>query len=292
MGGKYRFERGGNSLRRLLLTARVVLVIATLAGAQGLAAVQAGAAGSSAAAASGATGYDISWPQCSSAYPSGGSFGIVGVTDGLPWSANPCLASEGSWAATYAATPQLYTNTANPAPHSGYYWPTSGRRDPALCKNATSRKDPGCAYDYGWHAAANALATAAGANASAAQDVWWLDVETGNSWNGNGSSNAADLQGAIDYLRSHGVPTVGVYSTGYQWDRITGGYTASTAASYASGWRSEFTSAYGIASSPSWVAGASSLSAAPGYCGSSFTGTSTWFVQYPSGGYDGDYACG
>lgn len=281
----------GNTLRRLLLPVRAVLVIALLAGTQGLVTAQAAAAGVSSAASAGSTGYDISWPQCSSAYPSGGSFGIVGVTDGLPWSANPCLASESSWAATHAAPPQLYTNTANPAPHSSYYWPKSGSRDPALCKIATSRKDPGCAYDYGWHAAANALATAGSVNASAVQEVWWLDVETGNSWNGNGSSNAADLQGAIDYLRSHGVATVGVYSTAYQWNRITGGYTASTAASYAAGWRAEFTSAYGIASSPSWVAGASSLSAAPESCGSSFTGTSTRLVQYPSGGYDGDYAC-
>lgn len=274
-------------MRRRSLTARVVLPISALVAAQGMFAASASAAGPP---SPGSSGYDISWPQCGGSYPAAGSFGIVGATDGRPWSANPCWSSEYTWASGYAATPQLYMNTANPAPHSSYYWPASGSRDPSLCQNASSTTDPGCAYDYGWHAAANALVTAGGQNA--AQDAWWLDVETGNTWNGDGSSNAADLQGSIDYLRSQNVATVGVYSTGYQWDTITGGYTAATASSYAAAWRAEFTSPNGITASPSWVAGAPTASSAPSYCSSSFTATATWLVQYPSAGYDGDYWCG
>jgi len=40
----------------------------------------------------------------------------------------------------------------------------------------------------------------------------------------------------VDYLRSHGVPSVGLYSTGSQWTGITGGYSTSTAGGYADAW--------------------------------------------------------
>jgi len=95
----------------------------------------------------------------------------------------------------------IYVNTGNPAPRSAYYWPVSGARDPALCRDSTSVTDAGCAYDYGWHAAADALAV--GARAGVPKTItWWLDVETVNSWNGDARANAADLQGMVDRLRS------------------------------------------------------------------------------------------
>jgi hypothetical protein len=239
----------------------------------------------------GASGHDISWPQCASAYPVDGAFGVVGVTNGRPWSANPCLASQYQWATGYPGAPGIYMNTANPAPSSSYYWPASGAQDPALCQDATSTIDPGCAYDYGWHAAANALSAATSALGRSAQGMWWLDVETGNTWNGDGPSNAADLQGSIDYLLAQHVGGVGVYSTASQWGAITGGYTAANASTYADAWHSEFTSPNGIAGAPSWVAGASGPADAPSYCSSSFLGTTTWLVQYISGAVDVDYAC-
>lgn len=244
------------------------------------------------APAAGATGHDISWPQCGSSFPSDGSFGIVGVTDGRAWSANPCLASQYQWATTYPRAGDLYMNTANPAPHSSFYWPASGARDPALCNDATATTDPGCAYDYGWHTAADALSTARTVVGAGATGFWWLDVETGNTWNGDASSNAADIQGSIDYLLGQHVAGVGVYSTGYQWGAITGGYSANNAAQYAAAWSPELTSPNGIAGSPSWVAGASGPSDAPNYCSTSFLATATWLVQYIAGGYDVDYSCG
>lgn len=240
----------------------------------------------------GSSGHDISWPQCGAAYPSDGSFGIVGVSNGRAWSTNPCLASEYQWAAGYARTPDVYMNTANPAPQSSYFWPTSGTRDPVLCRDNTVTTDPGCAYDYGWHTAADALATATRVLGSSAIGSWWLDVETSNTWNGDASSNAADVQGSIDYLLNQNVAGVGVYSTQYQWNTITGGYSTSNAQQYAAAWSSEFSSPNGISHSPSWVAGASGPSTAPGYCSSSFLGTTTWLVQYIANNFDVDYACG
>jgi hypothetical protein len=238
-------------------------------------------------------GYDISYPQCPQDFPSGGAFGIVGVNWGLPYSTNPCLAAESRWAAGLPGAPGFYMNTANPAPRSSYYWPKSGDRAPALCINASSTTDPGCAYDYGWHNAMNALATATAQTSryTATHLAWWLDVETVNTWNGDGWSNAADVQGSIDYLRSQGVASVGVYSTDYQWTLITGGYTTSSASTYARHWSREFTSPYGIGSAPNWVAGAGSLSDAPSFCSASFTGVRVRLVQFPSGRFDGDYVC-
>ena len=223
----------------------------------------------------------------------GGAFGIVGVTGGRPWGPNSCAAAEYSWASGLAASPALYMNTANPAPTSSFYWPKSGTSDPALCKDATTTTDPGCAYDYGWHAAADALTKQAASLTGASTLTWWLDIETANSWNGNGTSNAADLQGSVDYLRSSGVPQVGLYSTNYQWTTVTGGYNASTEASYASAWQPEFTAKYPMTSSPNWIAGLGSAAAASTACGTSFTGGPTQLAQYNDGsGYDANLVCG
>jgi hypothetical protein len=247
---------------------------------------------------SGTAGFDVSWPQCPSSFPRGGAFGIVGVTNGRPWGVNPCLSTQYAWAAALPGTTAFYMNTANPAPHSSFYWPSSGSYDPALCQDATSVADPGCAYYYGWHAAANALTStisALGASGVpsyvATTSAWWLDVETGNTWNGTGSANAADLQGSIDYLSSQSIPAVGLYSTSYQWNSITGGYTTSTAQSYATVWQPEFTSTNGISASPDWVAGAGSARQAARSCSNSFTGVAVQLTQYPSGGFDADLRC-
>lgn len=217
-------------------------------------------------------GYDISYPQCPSSTPRNAAFGIVGVTDGLPWSANPCLGAQWAWAASRPGAPALYVNTANPGPTSRH-WNLGG---PQACADPTSTGDTGCAYDYGWDAAAQALSAANGVlpSGAATQHTWWLDVETGNSWNGSAAANTADLQGYVDRLRAAGVPTVGVYSTGYQWGAITGGASLGVAV-------------------PDWVAGATSQKQAAARCTASyaFSGGRVALSQYPLNGFDADWAC-
>ncbi len=226
--------------------------------------------------------YDVSYPQCGQSLPGTATGGIVGVNDGIVLSANPCFATEWSWASkatTYA--PAIYANTGNPGPTYSSHWPT-GATTPRAC-DGTAGVD--CSYDYGWRAAMDSFADASKVVASAGAVTWWLDVETGNSWQtlesgyGQTAASRADdlaaLQGEVDGLTDSGVTTVGFYSTSYQWTQVTG------------------SSGSAFSTAPAWVAGASSLTSAQSNCtASSFTGGKILLTQYASNGYDADYHCG
>src|SRR5690348_3763635 len=76
----------------------------------------------------GAQGYDISWPQCGEQPPHVGSFAVLGVNGGAPFSGNLCLQEQYA-DAPRSAPPSLYLNT-------GYldsyrYFVTSGCRGQA-----------------------------------------------------------------------------------------------------------------------------------------------------------------
>lgn len=233
-----------------------------------------------AAAASSRTsrGYDISYPQCGSAFPSKPLFGIVGVNRGIVFSANPCLASQITWAG--GTQSQLYANTGNPGPALSSHWP-AGQTSPQVC-DAANPDTAECAYDYGWNAAADSYADAASAWVSLAlagtpaQVTWWLDVETSNSWRTDVSLNVAALRGEVDSLLARGIAAsrLGFYSTTVQWGEITGPSTAF--------------SAY-----PSWGAGSPNEKVAKSHCASTpgFTGGRLALVQYPYAGFDADLAC-
>jgi len=226
-----------------------------------------------------AAAYDVSYPQCGARLPSGGSLGVVGVTAGLPWSTNSCLASEYGWAASRPQPAQLYMNTANPETASSN-WGVRAGSGPRTCTvaNLADPSNVDCAYNYGWNSARDALGRATTAiGAASGTHAWWLDVETGNSWNGSTAANAQDVQGSVDYLLGTHVPAVGFYSTGYQWGVITGGYHPAT----------------GIASPANWIAGATSGSQAASWCSPtrSFSGGAVRLVQYPIGSFDGNAVC-
>lgn len=241
----------------------------------------------SGAAAGSTVGYDISYPQCNSTFPSTPAFGVVGVNDGKPFSANPCIGtgdgpSQLQWAGMNA---QLYANTADPGPALSTHWP-NGQSSPQQCNTASN---PGsdtaeCAYDYGWNAAADSYQDAvsayislgwapAGATRTPVANAWWLDVESANSWSSNVTFNVDELQGEVDYLKSVGAASVGFYATQSDWQSVTG--STSNFAAY-----------------KSWIPGASTLSQAQANCsGSGVTGGGIALAQYPSGGFDADYQC-
>jgi hypothetical protein len=77
---------------------------------------------------------------------------------------------------------------------------------------------------------------------------WWLDVETGNTWQSGSAGqamNVADLQGMVYALQSAGASTTGVYSTSYQWGQIIGKAPLET-----------------LSGIPDWIPGARTLSGA------------------------------
>lgn len=269
------------------------------------------------------TGNDISWPQCGASFPSGQAFGIVGVNGGLANDSNPCLGPDSSvsqselyWAATTSSgTPpkaSLYVNTADPG--SGVSdWPAkTSTTDPLNTVSGTAQScidenDPACAWQYGYNKAAqdaiwlNEEATAINdltgpttVSTSPGAYPWWLDVETGNTWQSGSNGlamNVADLQGMFAGLQAAGVDTtsttpnpspIGVYSTSSQWQTITGLTATSPSSSEGS-----------LHNLPVWIPGARSLSGAESNCSQTpFTGaTSVTLTQWFGHPFDGDYAC-
>jgi hypothetical protein len=258
-------EKDGTHVKVLLAT----LVAAALVGAP------TAAIAAPRAPAPPAVGYDVSYPQCSGGLPASPAFGIVGVNDGIVFSANPCLAAQYTWAlqssSTTQAKVQFYANTGNPGPVLSSHWP-NGQQTPRICDGTWSNE---CAYDYGWNAAQDSFADAAGvAGAAVAGGApWWLDVESANSWSTVQSSNISSLQGAVDGLRAAGATnTVGFYSNASSWTSIVGSKSV-------------------FAASPSWVPGARNQKAAASNCAVTITGGRAKYAQYASGAFDADYAC-
>lgn len=236
-----------------------------------------------------ATGFDISFPQCTEQMPPSPGFGVVGVNGGKTFSVNRCLARELAWAeGAPNGAPAFYANTENPGPANATNWPTK-QQIPRECSGANS---VACSYDYGWNAARFAFASAVKAESadgassptdSAIAAPWWLDVETGNKWetleygrsSATGAYDEASIEGMIASFENIGIASVGVYSTSRQWNAITV-RTGST-----------------FPPVPVWVAGFGSLATAETGCGSaSFTDGRVALTQYGHLGYDGDYDCG
>lgn len=233
------------------------------------------------------TGYDVSYPQCGSSLPTNVSFAIVGVNDGIVFSANPCLGagdgtSQLAWAERFEPVPILYANTGDPGPGLSSHWPT-GQTTPAAC-DAAQPDSSACSYDYGWNAAADSYRDAVDAYVSLGQlpatatqtpqpNEWWLDVESANSWEASTTNNVSELQGEVAFLQSQGVSTIGFYANASDWKSITGGTTA-------------------FASFPSWHPGAGSQHTAASLCGTAgVTGGPTRYSQYAAGGFDADARC-
>ena len=220
--------------------------------------------------------------------------------------------SELYWARTRSTgastqpTVSLYVNTADPGNFYGQTpiadWPTSGTNADGTCTTTTVSKrhqtytvganSTACAWQYGFNKATQDVAwlsqaaTAVDGQQStvtvpstASSYPWWLDVETGNTWQSGTTGvamNVADLQGMVAALGGAGVTVVGVYSTASQWSQIAGTTTASSGSLY---------------QLPNWIPGATSLTGAKANCTlSSFTGGRIVLTQW-TGTVDDDHAC-
>lgn len=244
-------------------------------------------------------GNDVSYPQCGAKLPTNHAFGIVGVNKGLATTINPCLASQLTWASkavggTDQEYVQLYVNTANPGGLGTVSWPsnnidTSNNTSPnphGTCDNSDSLA---CAWQYGWNRAAEdvvdrfAPAVAiTDLDPDASKYVWWLDVETENTWKTGGTafdyqSNVAVLEGMTEYFKTHGI-RVGLYSTAYQWNQIVGQAVSSDS---------------NLNNLPNWRPGGASLATARDACDARplTAGGSVILTQYVSKNLDYDYVC-
>ena len=237
------------------------------------------------------TGNDISYPQCSKTLPSGQAFGIVGVNGGLATTANPCLAKQLQWAAAstgvVASQPktQLYVNTANPGEIIDQVstWPKTGETPYGTCDGTNSLA---CSWQYGYERAVDQekmfldAAGVAGITANTGDFVWWLDVETENTWQSGSSDalarNRATLEAMTSYFTSKGAK-VGVYSTNYQWGVIAG----------------TIPSVSNLYTLDSWMAGARTLRGAQANCTNAplNPGGRVILSQYVSSGLDYDISC-
>lgn len=212
-----------------------------------------------------------------------------------------------TWArASTGATAQprvaLYANTGNPSGVTGIvWWPTSntfyhthdgtntdtntdtGYEQVIVPSSAygacSATNDAGCSYVYGY---AKAYDDVQYRGVPALDPVgnawmWWLDVETTNSWETtNLPANLADLEAMEYYFHTVNGANVGIYSTSYQWNTITGTPTGTT-----------------LAGLPNWIPGARTLKAAESNCNAkAFTPSSTVaLTQYTSAQLDYDYSC-
>ncbi|HET9017060.1 MAG TPA: hypothetical protein VFN57_15770 [Thermomicrobiaceae bacterium] len=211
------------------------------------------------------TGYDVSYPDCGAALPSGGAFGIVGATGGRAYTANSCFATELAWAAALPNPASAYMNLNYPVGSTA----SNGATGP---DGTCTHRDKACvAYNYGY----NAAAYAAGLVPSGTTiSTWWLDIETSNSWSKNTALNLDVIDGAIYYWQTHNA-TVGIYSTAGMWKTITGSAQITGSSQQVV---------------PDWVAGGSAT-APSALCSASFSGGPVQLVQYASNGFDGDYGC-
>ena len=234
------------------------------------------------AASTAGPGNDVSWPQCGKRLPKAQTFAIVGVNNGLANTTNPCLAAELSWAVTSkGGTGQplvaLYVNTANPGT-AGSWWPSSNSYGGTTVANpygtCTGSAGAACSYMYGYAKAYDDANIRGVSNPGSY--LWWLDVETSNSWSTDTTANRADLEGMTAYFSGIGART-GIYSTSAQWTQIAGAVPTTS-------------SLYAL---PNWLAGASSLSSAKTKCSDAplTGGGKVTLTQYISGSFDYDNSC-
>jgi hypothetical protein len=213
------------------------------------------------------TGYDVSWPNSCSATVSGAAFGIVGVNHGRPFTfnnTNNCFSTQYSDAAKTGSA-SVYINTA----YSGAY----KKNVTTACSSLVSGTGLIGSYAQAWEIGCSEAETSFDAAGTTTAVMWWLDVETGNSWSSsNFTLNDDTIRGAADRLHGLTGTPVGVYSTSSSWYTITRNanlYSSKTI-------------------DGEWDAGASACPAS-GTIG--FTGAPIWLEQTGQTGIDSDTAC-
>ncbi len=179
------------------------------------------------AAAAPMYGHDISWPQCPSSQggyglpmpPTSTQFVVVGLTKGLAFTENPCLASQVSWVKANGKPAHAYTMATFPtaAQLTGYRasgpWSTSTRA--------------GQLSNVGYAEGSFALASLK--KVGFTPPVVWIDVEPrpAQPWPSSTAAQRREnryvVEGLMRRLRDAGV-AYGLYSYASGWASITGSW--------------------------------------------------------------------
>ncbi len=164
-------------------------------------------------------GNDISWPQCPSTFPPTSSqFLVVGLTNGLPFTQNPCVATQVGWAKARPVPTQAYTMAGFP---TAAQLTTYGSKGPW---SSTTRA--GRLSNVGYAEATSAVA-AVHTVAGWAPRMIWVDVEPrpAQPWPGGSTLKRAEnryvVEGLMRGLRDAGF-SYGLYSYTSGWQAIVG----------------------------------------------------------------------
>jgi hypothetical protein len=180
-------------------------------------------------------GWDISWPQCTTAgattsrLPEAGAFAVVGLTRSAPFTDNECFATQWAWASSLPGEPSVYLNTDAPGPRDS----AGGRVWAEVCGTGTPTST--CSRQYGVRLAQYALERLPAAP-SGGRPMVWLDVEgpyaNGPFWQSGYATavgvNRGVVNGAVATLRDAGY-RVGIYSdradsSSPDWSSIMGDF--------------------------------------------------------------------
>jgi hypothetical protein len=183
--------------------------------------------GGAPAAATPMFGHDVSWPQCPEEVGGEGlplpplttAFVVVGLTHGLPFTENPCLADQVAWVEAHETPAQAYTIAAFP---TASQLSTHRTRGPW---SASTRA--GQLSNVGYAEAAFALQSLARAGFD--PPVVWIDVEprAAQPWPDDTAAQRREnrfvLEGLMRGLHDAGV-AYGLYSYAAGWQAITGSW--------------------------------------------------------------------
>lgn len=216
-------------------------------------------------------GYDLSWPQCPSRLPPTSTrFVVIGLTNGRPFTRNPCVARQASWAAAHGVPTHAYAMAAFPTTAQLTAYGGSGPWSSATRAGRLS--------NVGYAEAAQAAATIRSVPGWAPRMVW-IDVEprTVQPWPSTTTAQRREnryvLEGLMRGLRAT-AHSYGLYSNSSGWRAITGSWY--------------------LPGVPVWAtAGPVSAAVAAAKCTSpSFSGGRVYLAQWWDATWDHDRTCG
>ncbi len=207
------------------LRRRLLAMVASTALALGFLASALVSAGTAQAAS--LSGNDISWPQCPTSVggyalplpPDSAQFVVIGLTKGLPFTTNPCLATQLKWATSRAKPAHAYAMAAFPTSAQLTTYKSKGPWSPATRAGQLSN------VGYAEASAAAAAMSAAGFR----PPVVWIDVEprTAQPWPtataAQQRENRLVVAGLMRGLHDAGY-AYGLYSYASGWADITGSW--------------------------------------------------------------------